>query len=68
MIPIDGHKNLFRDEDTGAIINYDTFEYEQYVRIKNERKNQKDEIKSLRGELETIKSMLKELIDETRRN
>ena len=24
MIPVEGHKNLFRDEKTGAIINMDT--------------------------------------------
>ena len=27
MIPVEGHKNLFRDEKTGAIINMDTSGY-----------------------------------------
>ena len=40
MIPIDDHKNLFRDENSGAIVNGDTYEYLQYVRIKNEKKKQ----------------------------
>ena len=31
MIPVEGHKNLFRDEDTNAIISTDTAAYEDYL-------------------------------------
>ena len=31
MIPVEGHKNLFRDEKTGAIINTDTAGYRNYM-------------------------------------
>ena len=31
MIPVEGHKNLFRDEKTGAIINTDTSGYNNYM-------------------------------------
>ena len=27
MIPVEGHKNLFRDENTGAILNVDSNAY-----------------------------------------
>ena len=64
MIPIEGHKNLFRDEKTGAIVNSDTFEYNQYIRMKKERQKQKDEISELKNDVQQNKSLLMELINE----
>ena len=40
MIPVEGHKNLFRDEKTNAIINTDTIGYENYMRMRK-RNNDK---------------------------
>jgi|TARA_B100001079_G_scaffold244225_1_gene231348 hypothetical protein len=60
MIKVEGHKNLYRN-DAGAIINTDSSEYNQYIRVKNKRKSEKDEIDRLRNEIDEIKSMLKEL-------
>lgn len=60
MIKVEGHKNLYRN-DSGAIINTDTSEYNQYMRVKNRRKSEKDEIQRLRNELDEIKSMLKDI-------
>ena len=69
MIPIEGHNNLFRDESSGAIVNSDTIEYNQYIRMKNERQRQKDEIAELKSDVQQIKNLLMELIkDESRRN
>ena len=68
MLQIEGHKNLFRDENTGAIINCDNFEYEQYIKTKNERKSQKEDIKKLKDDLNYLKSLLEEFINESRRN
>ena len=69
MIPIEGHNNLFRDESSGAIVNSDTIEYNQYIRMKNERQKQKDEIAELKSDVQQIKNLLMELInDESRRN
>ena len=31
MIPVEGHKSLFRDEETNAIVNTDTIAYENYI-------------------------------------
>ena len=36
MIPVEGHKHLFRDENTGAIINEDDSGYNNYVKLKNQ--------------------------------
>lgn len=63
MIPIEGYKNLYRDQETGAIVNADTVEYNNYIRMKNEKTKQKSEIDNLKKELSEIKSLLKELIN-----
>lgn len=68
MIPIDGHKNLFRDETSGAIVNSNTFEYNQYIRMRNERQKQKDEISELKKDVQQIKNLLVELINGSSRN
>ena len=66
MIPIEGHNNLFRDESSGAIVNSDTIEYNQYIRMKKERQKQKDEIAELKSDVQQIKNLLMELINENR--
>lgn len=68
MIPIENHKNLYRDEKTGAIVNMDDYSYSQYTKIKEEKKKQKDEISSIKKDLEEIKLLLGELLNETGRN
>ena len=60
MIKVEGHKNLYRN-DEGAIVNTDTVEYNQYLRLKNKKRSEKDELNRLRSEIDEIKSMLKEL-------
>lgn len=68
LIPVEGSPNLFRDEKTGAIINCDENAYNQYVNSLASRQHQKKEIEVLKNEVNEIKNMLRELIDETRRN
>ena len=69
MIPVEGHKNLFRDEKTNAIINTDKTEYSLYMqRIKtiqkhNDKfKNAVREINNLKHELREIKTLIKEIV------
>lgn len=68
MIPVEGDKNLFRDEKTGAIINCDSFGYSQYIRMKDERKKQREEIEKIKEDIYEIKSLLKEFINESKTN
>jgi len=63
MIPIEGHKNLYRDENTGAILNADNIEYSNYLKLKDEKLKQKNEIDNLKKELSEIKLLLKEIIN-----
>ena len=61
MIPVEGHKNLFRDEKTGAIINMDTAGYSTYMSNKRRNSDKQAELDEMKSEIETLKSMLKEL-------
>ncbi len=61
MIPVEGHKNLFRDE-SGAIVNTDTQGYSQYIKMKNIRNNEKQQLDDMRKEIDELKSLLKEVL------
>ena len=61
MIPVEGHKNLFRDEKTNAIINTDTIGYENYMRMRKRNDDKQAEMDAMKKELETLKFMLNEL-------
>ena len=61
MIPVEGHKNLFRDEKTGAIINMDTAGYSTYMSDKRRNSDKQAELDEMKSEIEALKTMLKEL-------
>ena len=72
MIRVEGHKHLFR-EDSGAIVNNDTHQYNEYIRMRSERRKQREEIEGLKNDISEIKSLLMEIIngpkhDSTRNN
>ena len=62
MIPIRDHKNLFRDEKSGAVINTDTNGYTQYKRAKSFKNDQKEEIERIKKDIEEIKYLLKQIV------
>ena len=61
MIRVEGYSHLYRDEESGAILNCDTKEYETYVKSLNQRKLQKIEIDNIKDEIAEIKSLLVDL-------
>lgn len=61
MIRVEGYNHLYRDEESGAIVNCDTKEYENYVKSLNQRKLQKSEIEIMKNEITEIKSLLVDL-------
>jgi len=63
MIPVKGHPNLYRDEQSGAIINCDNNSYIQYKNSLQNRELQKNEIDTMKKDIDEIKSLLKELIN-----
>ena len=62
MERVEGHKHLFR-EDSGAIVNTDTNGYNQYVKLRLERRRQREEIDGLKQDISEIKSLLMEIIN-----
>tara|TARA_B100001559_G_scaffold250733_1_gene214250 strand:- start:214 stop:417 length:204 start_codon:yes stop_codon:yes gene_type:complete len=61
MIPVEGHKNLFRDEKTGAVLNIDTAGYSNYMSNKRINSDKQAELDAMRNEIDTLKIMLNEL-------
>ena len=51
MIPVEGHKHLYRDEKSGAIVNYDSNGYNMYMKSKQQKQSQKSEMRCVRAEL-----------------
>ena len=62
MIRVEGHKHLYRDEETGAIINCDTSGYMRYKKMRDKKLIEKSEIEHLKSEIDTLKGLLNELI------
>jgi hypothetical protein len=63
MIPVKGHPNLYRDENSGAIVNCDNNSYNQYVNSLNNRESQKNELNKIKEDINEIKSLLMEIIN-----
>ena len=61
MLPVEGHKNLFRDENTNAIISTDQAAYNDYMNTRRLNSDKKAEMDEVKRELAELKSMLKEL-------
>ena len=59
MIPVEGHKDLYRDEKSGAVINTDTNGYAQYKKMKSAKISQKEEIDKMKEDIKEIKNLLR---------
>ena len=62
---VEGHADLVRDNSTGAILNNDTSQYNQYLSLRAKRKqgtdridNMEDDLKSLKDDINEIKTLL----------
>jgi len=65
---VEGHADLVRDNSTGAILNNDTSQYNQYLTLRAKRQqgtdridNMEDDLKSLKDDINEIKSLLRAL-------
>ena len=63
MIPVKDNKGLFRDEKTNSIINCDDTDYEQYLKLKKQKLNEKNEIQYIKNDIEEIKDALKIILE-----
>ena len=63
MIPVEGHKNLYRDEKSGAIINTDSHGLSQYKKTRKLKLTQKEEIDTMKKDIEEIKNLLRLIVE-----
>ena len=61
MIKVEGHKNLFRDENSNAIINTDQAAYNDYINSRRINADKQAELDAMKTEIETLKIMLNDL-------
>ena len=61
MIPVEGHKNLFRDEKSNAILNTDDVGYRNYIALREKNNDKQAQIDSMKKELDELKSLLNDL-------
>jgi|TARA_B100000035_G_scaffold220925_2_gene189711 hypothetical protein len=61
LIQVEGETNLFRDKKTGAILNTDSTGYAQYMRMKQRRQTEREELDTIKSDIEEIKLLLRQL-------
>jgi len=68
MKKVEGHEHLIRDENTNAILNTNSSEYNQYLSLRAKRRqgndridNMEHDLKSLKDDINEIKTLLKAL-------
>jgi hypothetical protein len=58
---VEGHNHLYRDKKTGAIVNMDSTGYKQYKRQKLKRQIDKNDIASMKSQLDESRKQIEEL-------
>ena len=68
MKKVDGHSSLIRDDNTNAILNTNSSEYNNYLQRRFKRKqgtdridNMENDLKSLKDDINEIKTLLRAL-------
>jgi hypothetical protein len=59
LIPIENNKSLYRDMESGAVLNCSSSDYDSYLQHKNSLIEKQDEIQYLKNEVGEIKNMMK---------
>jgi len=63
LVKVKDHPHLYRDEDTGAIVNYDTIGYNKRLKKIESEKSQKEELDNMKKDIEEIKLLLKQVLN-----
>jgi len=61
LIPVKDQPGLFRDSETGAIVNKKNNDYQAYVSNRNKLLSEKERIDKLESDIGDIKRMLQQL-------
>ena len=62
-IRVDGYSHLYRDVETGAIVNCDSSSYKTYVNSLRKDKIKRQELDNMKQDIEDIKDALKEILN-----
>ena len=69
FVKVKDHQNLMRDPVSNAILNNNQSDYDEYVarreaanKAKEKSSNMEEDLANLKGEINEIKSLLKELV------
>ena len=63
LIKVKDHPHLYRDEDTGAIINCDDVSYNRYMNKVKRKNSEKEELDNMKKDIEEIKELLKQFLN-----
>jgi len=61
LIPVKDSKSLFRDEETGAILNKDETEYLTYIENRKKLLSDKERINNLENQLTDVRSDINDI-------
>lgn len=61
LIPVEGRPNLYRDKNSGAIINTDTSAYQQHLKYMQRTQNERTKMETLENDVNSIKNQILEL-------
>ena len=69
FVKVKDHQNLMRDPTSNAILNNNQSDYDEYIarrnaaeKVKEKSSNMEEDLANLKGEINEIKSLLKELV------
>jgi hypothetical protein len=62
LIPIENNKSLYRDGQSGAVLNCSSSDYESYLEHKKSALEKQNEMQNLKNEVNEIKEMMKLLL------
>lgn len=62
-VQVEQDSSLYKNTETGAVINVDDQAYTNYMKMKQRRSKQNREIDQLKDEISELKGMIKTLLD-----
>ena len=62
-VQVEQDSNLYKNTETGAVINVNDQAYTNYMKMKQRKSKQNREIDQLKDEISELKGMLKTLLD-----
>lgn len=64
-IKVEGHTGFVRDKSTGAVLNINTNEMSRAIRRKAQRREEKEELKTLKQDVSEMKVLLNKILEAT---